>query len=33
MGEWVNKRYVTVIGWGVLALMALAGLAALYALF
>jgi len=32
MGEWVNKRSTTVIGWCVVALMALAGVAAIVAL-
>lgn len=33
MGEWVNKRLTTVIGWIVIAIMALAGGAAIYSLF
>jgi len=33
MGDWVNKRYVTWLGWGVTGLMAVAGLAAIYSLF
>jgi len=33
MGEWVNKRYVTAIGWIVSLLMAVAGIAAIIALF
>jgi len=32
MGEWVNKRYVTWIGWLVTALMALSGIAAIISL-
>lgn len=32
MGDWVNKPYVTAIGWAVTILMAVAGLAALYSL-
>ena len=32
MGEWVNKRYVTWIGWFVTALMALSGIAAIVSL-
>jgi Mn2+/Fe2+ NRAMP family transporter len=32
MGEWVNKRFVTWIGWFVTALMALAGIAAIISL-
>lgn len=33
MGDWVNKRSTTVIGWLITGLMALAGLAAIYAMF
>lgn len=33
MGEWVNKPYVTIIGWLVTALMAVSGIAAIWALF
>jgi NRAMP (natural resistance-associated macrophage protein)-like metal ion transporter len=33
MGRWVNKRYVTVIGWIVTATMAVAGVAAIYSIF
>lgn len=33
MGEWVNKPYVTAIGWITTGLMAVAGAAALYSLF
>jgi NRAMP (natural resistance-associated macrophage protein)-like metal ion transporter len=33
MGRWVNKRYVTVIGWIVTLIMAIAGLAAIISLF
>jgi NRAMP (natural resistance-associated macrophage protein)-like metal ion transporter len=33
MGHWVNKRYITVIGWIVTAMMTVAGVAAIYALF
>jgi NRAMP (natural resistance-associated macrophage protein)-like metal ion transporter len=33
MGEWVNKRYVTVIGWVVTILMAVSGVAAIIAIF
>ena len=32
MGEWVNKRYVTVLGWLVVGIMTVAGVAAIYAL-
>jgi len=33
MGEWVNKPWVTVIGWIVIIIMALAGSAAIFSLF
>lgn len=33
MGEWVNKRSTTMIGWGVTAIMALAGGAAIFVIF
>lgn len=33
MGEWVNKRYVTAIGWLVTTIMVLAGLGAIYSFF
>lgn len=33
MGHWVNKRYVTWLGWGTTGLMLVAGVAAIYALF
>lgn len=33
MGEWVNKKYITVIGWMVTGIMSLAGVAAIIALF
>lgn len=33
MGEWVNRRYTTVLGWVVTLIMAASGLAAIYALF
>lgn len=33
MGKWVNKRYVTVLGWGVTGLMTIVGIAALFSLF
>lgn len=33
MGHWVNKPYVTVIGWLVTAMMAVVGIAAIFALF
>jgi len=33
MGPWVNKRYITVIGWTVTGIMAVAGIAAIYTLF
>ena len=33
MGEWVNKPYVTVIGWATAGLMAVAGAAAIFSLF
>lgn len=33
MGEWVNRPYVTIIGWATTGLMAVAGIAALYSLF
>jgi len=33
MGRWVNKRYVSAIGWGTTGLMAVSGVAAIYALF
>ncbi len=32
MGEWVNGRFVKTIGWGVVLLMSLAGIAAVYSL-
>lgn len=33
MGRWVNKRYVTLIGWLVTILMVLSGIAAIYSFF
>ncbi len=33
MGRWVNKRWVTGVGWGVMLLMAVAGIAAILSLF
>jgi len=33
MGKWVNKRYMTWLGWAVTGLMAVAGIGAIYALF
>ena len=33
MGEWVNKRWITIIGWIVTGLMAIAGIAAIVSLF
>ncbi len=30
MGEWVNRRYVTHLGWGVVGLMTISGIAAIY---
>ena len=33
MGHWVNKRYVSAVGWGTTGLMAISGIAAIYALF
>jgi NRAMP (natural resistance-associated macrophage protein)-like metal ion transporter len=33
MGRWVNKKYVTWIGWATTAVMSVSGIAALYALF
>ena len=33
MGEWVNKKIVTVIGWVVVGIMAIAGIAAIISLF
>lgn len=33
MGEWANRRHTTAIGWFVTALMAVSGLAAIYAIF
>jgi Mn2+/Fe2+ NRAMP family transporter len=33
MGHWVNKRYVSAIGWATTGLMAISGIAAIYALF
>ena len=33
MGEWVNKRYITIIGWIVVALMAVSGIAAVISMF
>ncbi len=33
MGEWANKRWVTVLGWGVTGLMSVAGVAAIVSLF
>lgn len=33
MGEWVNKRFTTWVGWGVTVLMLMSGLAAIYSLF
>jgi NRAMP (natural resistance-associated macrophage protein)-like metal ion transporter len=33
MGEWVNHRFTTFIGWSVTAMMAVAGIGAIYSLF
>lgn len=33
MGEWVNRKSLTILGWGVTTLMTVAGLAAIYSLF
>ena len=33
MGEWVNKPYVTALGWVVTAIMTIAGLAAVWSFF
>ncbi|HVX48096.1 MAG TPA: divalent metal cation transporter [Candidatus Saccharimonadales bacterium] len=33
MGHWVNKRYVSAIGWATTGIMAVSGIAAIYALF
>jgi Mn2+/Fe2+ NRAMP family transporter len=33
MGNWVNRRSTTMIGWGVTGLLAVAGVAALYGMF
>ncbi len=33
MGEWVNKRYVTAIGWFVVTIMSISGAAAIIAMF
>ena len=33
MGEWVNKRSITFIGWGVTSVMSAAGIAAIYSFF
>ena len=33
MGEWVNKRWLTFVGWGITAIMAVAGTAAIYSMF
>ncbi len=33
MGDWVNKPFTTAFGWGVTAIMAIAGLGAIYSLF
>ena len=33
MGDWVNRRLVTWLGWGVTGIMAVAGIAAIYSLF
>ena len=33
MGKWVNKKYVTVLGWLTTILMAVAGIAAIVSLF
>jgi Mn2+/Fe2+ NRAMP family transporter len=33
MGDWVNKRYVTKIGWAVTGLMIVAGGAAIFSMF
>jgi Mn2+/Fe2+ NRAMP family transporter len=32
MGEWVNKKSTTIFGWVITGIMAVAGLAAIYAL-
>lgn len=33
MGEWANKRYVTILGWFITAVMGIAGIAAIIAMF
>jgi len=33
MGEWVNKKSTTVLGWGITGIMAVAGVAAIWAMF
>jgi Mn2+/Fe2+ NRAMP family transporter len=33
MGEWVNKRWTTWVGWSVTGVMTLAGIAAIYSFF
>jgi NRAMP (natural resistance-associated macrophage protein)-like metal ion transporter len=33
MGEWVNRRSITWLGWGVTLIMAIAGVAAIYSMF
>jgi Mn2+/Fe2+ NRAMP family transporter len=33
MGQWVNRRSTTLVGWGVILLMAVAGVAAIYSMF
>lgn len=33
MGKWVNKKFTTVVGWIVVVLMSIAGLAAIYSMF
>lgn len=33
MGQWVNRKSTTVLGWGVILLMAAAGIAAIYSMF
>jgi Mn2+/Fe2+ NRAMP family transporter len=33
MGQWVNRKSTTVLGWGIILLMAVAGIAAIYSMF
>jgi Mn2+/Fe2+ NRAMP family transporter len=33
MGEWVNRRSTTMLGWAVTSLMVVAGIAALWSIF